>query len=404
MLNTRLCQCLWPWCERRQSHRHPSSASRESRNIRDCTCLKTASAPQKNCETFQFCCLSWVMSACRPAGSAAFVSASHRRPALGSQRTPSGGPNLQWLQWSSNVDTRHRIWRIWKNLDGWRARSKSMTASGAVWAVWTLTFLAQNEAMAVQRSVGVANQPLEPALLLLSPPGKPAKMQSSSQWQGSLKASEASKALGVSRPCSSQVNRKSIPVNHFESQSPVKSAESVLRALLHRRWYRLCTPQFCKAFRGDLLFKMAYKEVQGMLQFVSMCALDLGFGSIDHMCHAGVHLFPISRNAPNRGDGCRGGSTRCKIKAGLFLFTLLSLEKSSGCISFQKATVLQWYTIVTIVLFYVWLRHRDQHMFLVCLLCSSLKCSFSNGSQDNALFSHGLIQHSTSCSCSSAAL
>ena len=31
-----------------------------------------------------------VMSACRPAGSAAFVSASHRRPALGSQRTPSG--------------------------------------------------------------------------------------------------------------------------------------------------------------------------------------------------------------------------------------------------------------------------------------------------------------------------
>ena len=125
--------------------------------------------------------------------------------------------------------------------------------------------------MAVQRSVGVANQPLEPALLLLSPPGKPAKMQSSSQWQGSLKASEASKALGVSRPCSSQVNRKSIPVNHFESQSPVKSAESVLRALLHRRWYRLCTPQFCKAFRGDLLFKMACKEVQGMLQFVQ-CA------------------------------------------------------------------------------------------------------------------------------------
>ena len=156
---------------------------------------------------------------------------------------------------------------------GWMARQEQKHDS--VWSCLsclnTLTFLAQNEAMAVQRSVGVANQPLEPALLLLSPPGKPAKMQSSSQWQGSLKASEASKALGVSRPCSSQVNRKSIPVNHFESQSPVKSAESVLRALLHRRWYRLCTPQFCKAFRGDLLFKMACKEVQGMLQFVQ-CA------------------------------------------------------------------------------------------------------------------------------------
>lgn len=257
--------------------------------------------------------------------------------------------------------------------------------------------------MAVQRSVGVANQPLEPALLLLSPPGKPAKMQSSSQWQGSLKASEASKALGVSKPCSSQVNRKSIPVNHFESQSPVKSAESVLRALLHRRWYRLCTPQFCKAFRGDLLFKMAYKEVQGMLQFVQ-CAHWIWIWIDRSHVPCRRPFVPNQSQCSKQRRWVPGWSTRCKIKAGLFLFTLLSLEKSSGCISFQKATVLQWYTIVTIVLFYVWLRHRDQHMFLVCLLCSSLKCSFSNGSQDNALFSHGLIQHSTSCSCSSAAL